>query len=498
MKKLLILIFPILIVSCVTLKVDLPPEDGIKGYCGDNNESIKAIALANSKIISQFEQNTDLNWGLAMSGGGIRSASFNIGALKALYDIGFLDSIDIISSVSGGSYASGWYYSNGIIIDSTNMGKALFNEENILKNICDLQNKAKMMKTQTMAKSFFLPPKMAFNKYKKGIQGTFLSDSIGNQGMNLFESHVSSDNIPQLIINTTVASTDENDWLPRVFEYSVFNRGNPEIGFDNYNVNNPVTLNEVITISGAALNFKLLRKTNNYSDKIKGKYIPLSDGGKSENLGVISLIRRGVKNIIVIDAEHNKDYSFDGYKILKKSILNELGIHLDIPSIDSFINTNETQLKTSVHVGEINSIYISPSNIKTPLTINIYYVKMAMPLTINNQLDDSLVCDEGFFINNAYDSTSCEKRKKNKKCKHYNSDSVSISLSASQFKSLSTYWVSSYSEMLENSKWKKLNYTFPHTTTADQSYYRNQMAAFIGLGYLETQELKEYLVKSSK
>ncbi|WP_152052470.1 hypothetical protein [Tautonia marina] len=44
--------------------------------------------------------------GLSFSGGGIRSASFNLGLLQALYRHGLMRSIDLLSSVSGGSYVS--------------------------------------------------------------------------------------------------------------------------------------------------------------------------------------------------------------------------------------------------------------------------------------------------------------------------------------------------------------------------------------------------------
>lgn len=49
--------------------------------------------------------------GLALSGGGTRSASFCIGILKGLHQQGVLEQVDAISSVSGGSYASYWFYS---------------------------------------------------------------------------------------------------------------------------------------------------------------------------------------------------------------------------------------------------------------------------------------------------------------------------------------------------------------------------------------------------
>ncbi len=47
--------------------------------------------------------------GLALSGGGIRSASFAIGVLQGLHEAGLLDEIGYLSTVSGGGYAGSWY-----------------------------------------------------------------------------------------------------------------------------------------------------------------------------------------------------------------------------------------------------------------------------------------------------------------------------------------------------------------------------------------------------
>jgi hypothetical protein len=46
--------------------------------------------------------------GLALSGGGIRSASFAVGVLQGLASLGFIRRIDYLSTVSGGGYAGGW------------------------------------------------------------------------------------------------------------------------------------------------------------------------------------------------------------------------------------------------------------------------------------------------------------------------------------------------------------------------------------------------------
>src|SRR6266446_3726982 len=47
--------------------------------------------------------------GLALSGGGIRSATFCLGFLQALNDRGALKLFDYLSTVSGGGFSGGWW-----------------------------------------------------------------------------------------------------------------------------------------------------------------------------------------------------------------------------------------------------------------------------------------------------------------------------------------------------------------------------------------------------
>ena len=49
--------------------------------------------------------------GLALSGGGTKAAMFAHGVLHGLHDANVLEKVDVISSVSGGSYAAFWYMS---------------------------------------------------------------------------------------------------------------------------------------------------------------------------------------------------------------------------------------------------------------------------------------------------------------------------------------------------------------------------------------------------
>lgn len=50
--------------------------------------------------------------GVAFSGGGVRSATVNLGSLQGLEDCGVLKQVDYLSCVSGGGYIGGWYVSH--------------------------------------------------------------------------------------------------------------------------------------------------------------------------------------------------------------------------------------------------------------------------------------------------------------------------------------------------------------------------------------------------
>ena len=47
--------------------------------------------------------------GIALSGGGIRSATFSLGVLQALHQRGVLPVFDYLSTVSGGGFTGGWW-----------------------------------------------------------------------------------------------------------------------------------------------------------------------------------------------------------------------------------------------------------------------------------------------------------------------------------------------------------------------------------------------------
>ncbi len=80
--------------------ITLPPDDTSPPHSG---ESAKGQTDSSGNQVLFPEPNCNLV-GLALSGGGVRSAAFGLGALQALDQAGVLDRVDYLSTVSGGGY----------------------------------------------------------------------------------------------------------------------------------------------------------------------------------------------------------------------------------------------------------------------------------------------------------------------------------------------------------------------------------------------------------
>lgn len=81
------------------------------GLCPCEREKEKQALDRREETLLQQVRNTahDLELvGLAFSGGGIRSATFNLGLLQGLADLDLLKCVDYLSTVSGGGYIGGW------------------------------------------------------------------------------------------------------------------------------------------------------------------------------------------------------------------------------------------------------------------------------------------------------------------------------------------------------------------------------------------------------
>ncbi|UXI67346.1 patatin-like phospholipase family protein [Tahibacter amnicola] len=84
------------------------PQDGDKGERADNlREIYRAIGTLDTNTALPSEQRRGLS-ALCFSGGGIRSATFNLGVIQGLARLGLLNQFDYLSSVSGGGYIASW------------------------------------------------------------------------------------------------------------------------------------------------------------------------------------------------------------------------------------------------------------------------------------------------------------------------------------------------------------------------------------------------------
>ena len=73
----------------------------------DRFDKLRREGVRSARTMALHDELPPLN-GLSFSGGGIRSASFCLGAIEALSELGVLNQFHYVSSVSGGGYAASW------------------------------------------------------------------------------------------------------------------------------------------------------------------------------------------------------------------------------------------------------------------------------------------------------------------------------------------------------------------------------------------------------
>lgn len=444
----------------------------------------------------------DVDWGLAMSGGGFRSASFSIGVLKALYDQDILDDIDVISTVSGGGYASYWMYSKYDGAPATRFGSGAFADEVFTNNVCHLARKSEFLPLRRMFGGLFSSNDNAFRKYRDAIEWTFGPDNVSTRdqkriagddpllSFTAFNSQIAAGKAPYFILNTAVAWDNvpkKTLNIERSFELGPTYRGNTLLGFADWP--NPANLSVKkfpggVALSAAAIRFKLARRMPNDNNQLRGpSEIKMYDGGFSENLGALPLIHRRIKNIIIVDAENDAAYKFPSYRRLQKYLKDVHGVELSVPQIDDFLKNKKT------HAFEEAAVAVGTVTYKDHEPSNVFYIKMSRPKSIFGELRRGVGLDGKPF--------PAPGRSKTRPTSCPSPDVINL-----EHDELQTGMIA-YSRYL-NEKWTfrylfkvlpYVNYNFPQLATIDQTYYRDQLEAFIGLGFLETMELKPELVK---
>lgn len=500
-------------------------------------------------------------WGLALSGGGYRSATFGIGVMKSLYDMGNLKDIEVISAVSGGTYAAYWLLTSSIedgVFTGSEFGGSVFSSrcesgndfckkktinENFLVKTCELMTRANFVTYKDIVESWFRSydaPKMyrckierSFGHGGAGIdEGKALNqclyDAPESQSVKVHNMReaVEKRYIPYFIFNATLSEIGginydnnemrepiDNGWRNGLYEFTPLYRGNKYFDYVNWEEKNSMYLSNISAISGAAVKLALKQKIDSHMHaKIQNKKIELSDGGHSENLGVVALVRRGVKNVIVVDAEHDKELTLEGYFILKDR-LKAWGLLLKNDVLDSRERVEKTVVKT-IRTGKtyrikkiadqekfwrrdskpnlVNGEFIAKVFTENgKLVSTLYFVKMSVIGELKNELGDQYFS----YIKGMKESK--ELLSQNARIRKYLDDNKqnngnwscnTLKEKSEEFDVIK--WAMEEVAFRANSKWAD---NFPHYTTADQSYYTDQFLSYIGLGYLQGKRVSKLI-----
>jgi hypothetical protein len=360
--------------------------------------------------------------GLAISGGGYRSAIFGYGILHGLHRLGLLTQVDYLSAVSGGSWISMPFAMAefGMVDIAARESffrlpdtKANFMEEgfeSLLVNPVRLAEEAAL----TRAEDNFVS-----DLYGRLLAKTFLRE-YGDQSRwkPLGSDLIRDQDRPFLIVNGTVnfRRSSSFDITQECFEMTRLYCGSRSAGYvDSIQLladDDPIRIRDAIAMSGAAVavhlpglgeevsGHGLSRQVVNYVLDDQGRPRPdapanpplghgldVADGGHYNNLGVESLVNRGCGFIIVVDAEHDPEMKTSTSSNQKYEGLRTLMQRNHIPQPDIAIATLD-RADEPVH-------YL-PGNAQQP---DILYVKLKSSTAFDAEAAQETYNQPGFLQN---------------------------------------------------------------------------------------------------
>ncbi len=269
--------------------------------------------------------------GLALSGGGYRSAIYNYGVLKGLYELGVISEIDYLSVVSGGSWI-GMAFS--MAEDLKWFFRSTPNHPNFIEEGFEslLPHPGRVLQEAALSRKNV---NYVSNIYGRLLAKTFLREHGDYSRFKPLsdDTLIQDDDRPFLIVNGTVnyRRPDAFDITQECFEMTRLYCGSRTLGYtDTHSLKArkyPIRIRDAIAVSGAAVafhlpgigsevvGFGLSREIDNYARRHRreSSKIPttpnldLADGGFYNNLGVESLVNRGCRYIVVVDAEHDPE-----------------------------------------------------------------------------------------------------------------------------------------------------------------------------------------------
>jgi predicted acylesterase/phospholipase RssA len=204
--------------------------------------------------------------GLALSGGGSRSANFSAACMLQLQRLGLLERVDYISSVSGGSLAGAFYCLSD---DAT-------------WNPAEVQKRLTHAFATDMIVAALMPWNMVLLSFTSLDRSNFLADTLRRNLFTAPDGHVQTfrdlrPDRPHLLIN----ATDLQSGRRFVFCDETFDEINSDLS--KYPIASAVAASAAVPV---LMHHVTLR---DYSTIFK-QYRHLIDGGVTDNLGIVTLV----------------------------------------------------------------------------------------------------------------------------------------------------------------------------------------------------------------
>ena len=294
--------------------------------------------------------------GLALSGGGIRSATINLGIVQVLHKLGVFPHIDYMSTVSGGGYL-------GSSISTLMRSKTRVTSEakGVVKIDSDesLSNRNEQVieietdqDSNPHVYSFTDAAEINVKEGERIEAGTRLIKRISAATLSDIDGQIEIKILADGEQIVTVKNSDQEDDC--VYQFSRLEELNVTHG-DIINRGEPLTQ----AYNSYANRFRwrtrpilFLRELFSRLDAAH-RWVNLSDGGHIENLGAFELLRRRCKYIIVGDGEADEKLQFGGLATLIRTARIDLGIHIDI-NLDKLALNEDGYSEEHCAIGKIH------------------------------------------------------------------------------------------------------------------------------------------------